>query len=132
MFYNIVFKHCFTTLLFSINRLLWFLISVDNNFNINAMLKVKDKNNKEAYVYFNNNNIMLNVCGYNSANKNYNWWKNHFPLNRFKKLLISSRNNYYYKLDMQDIETIITKIKNNDCSIRNFGRNCVQIFVYIC
>ena len=25
MFYNIVFKHCFTTLLFSINRLLWFL-----------------------------------------------------------------------------------------------------------
>ncbi len=25
MFYNIVFKHCFITLLFSINRLLWFL-----------------------------------------------------------------------------------------------------------
>ena len=26
MFYNIVFKHCFTTLLFSINRLLWYFI----------------------------------------------------------------------------------------------------------
>ena len=26
MFYNIVFKHCFTTLFFSINSLLWFLI----------------------------------------------------------------------------------------------------------